>query len=169
MPGALNFSQCRDNRGSWTTEVAINALAAGPWCGGVFTGNRYVCLFTLAQTVAGVGAAGQLFCTHSTDGGNIWSTPVFTGYTGYCSGIARTAQGILVAAVWGAGGTTHTGFLQSRNGGEGWNNEFEFGLAMPDLPLPPTVTALQDTVFCVWVSGNVPQFLASSDGGVTWW
>ena len=167
--GSLQFSQCRGNRSAWTAPSVVTSLAAGPYCGGAYARGRYVCLFTLAATVAGVGAAGELFCTLSSDGGATWSHPVFTGYSGYCSSVVCTAQGILVASVWGAGGTQHTGFLQSHNGGEGWQNLFSYGLAVPDLPVPPVLAAVEDTVFCVWVSGDQPQYLASTDGGVTWW
>lgn len=169
--GPLEFSQCRDNRGSsWTAPVTVTANAQGPYCGGAFIDNRIVCLFSLAQNVSGVGAAGEIYSTFSTDGGATWSAPFFTGFGGQCSGIARTAQGVLVACVWGAGGSTGTGFLQSRNNGEGWHNDFRFGTAVPALPRPAALAALEgtDTVFCVWVSGEQPQFVASVDGGVTW-
>ena len=172
--GVLEFSQCRDNRGvEWTAPTAVTMQAQGPYCGGVWLENGYGCLYSLATNVVGVGAAGDLMWTESTDGGVTWSAPVFTGYTGQCNGIVRTHQGILVAVVQlltpETGGLYGTRFLQSRNGGKGWSSDFAYGYAVPGLPRPPFLAAMEDAVFVVWVTGDQPQFLASLDGGVSWW
>ena len=174
--GPLEFSQCRDNRGAnWTSPIApaglVSATAQGPYCGAAWMDNRTVALFSLAQSVPGLGAAGMLLMSESTDGGDSWSVPNYIGYSGQCSSVAKTAQGVLVAAIWGARGAGDTGttFLISRNGGEGWVRPTIIGgPAPPPLSTPPVLAALEDTVFCIWVTGNQPQFLASTDGGNTW-
>ncbi len=167
----IQFSQCRDNRGAfWTAPRQVTALAQGPYCGGIFAANRYLCLFTLSANTPGVGAANQLLLTTSYDGGVTWSAPIFTGHNGQCSGIAKTAQGALVAAVWGAGGSSDHGttFLRSVNNGEGWAQVGIGSRQPPPLSTPPALVAIEDTLLCVWVSGDQPQFLASMDGGATW-
>ncbi len=180
--GNLEFSQCRDNRGAlWTageddsSSIVITESAQGPWCGGIFVENACICLYSLAQTVPGLAAAGSLCMAKSVDGGQTWAL-TFTGYSGQCGGIARTRQGVLVAVVLttsspisGLPGLFGTAWLQSRNGGEGWANEFKFGLSVPALALPPAIAAQEDIVYTVWVTGDQPQFLASRDGGISWY
>lgn len=168
--GALEFSQCRDNRGAlWTDPRTVTSYAQGPYCGGIWLQNGYGALFSLAADVIGVGAAGELMWTESADGGETWSAPASTGFFGQCSSIVRTAQGIFVACVWGVEGSQNTGFLQSRNNGRGWHNDFVYGTAVPPLEKPPVLAAIEDTVYCLWVTGDQPQYVASSDGGVSWY
>jgi hypothetical protein len=122
----------------------------------------------LAVSVAGFGAAGNLMWTESTDGGQTWSAPVFTGYDGQCNGIVRTAAGVLVALLWTPGPDGGTGFLQSRDRPHSWNHDVGSGRFVPPLTRPPALVALDDTVYVVWVTDDQPQFLASLDGGVSW-
>jgi hypothetical protein len=177
--GNLEFSQCRDNRGEqWTGSgsgsgaVVVTDAAQGPWCGGIFVENAYICLYSLAQTVPGLAAAGSLCLAKSVDGGQTWALS-YTGFSGQCGGIARTSQGVLVAAVLNntpvLPGLYETGWLQSRNNGDGWSNEFKYGLTVPALSMPPAIAAQEDIVYTVWVTGDQPQFLASRDGGVSWY
>ena len=131
-------------------------------------------LYSLAQTVPGLASAGSLCMAKSVDGGPTWALS-YTGYSGQCGGIARTRQGVLVAVVLnntpisGFPGLYGTGWLQSRNNGEGWSNESAPGMSVPALALPPVIAAQEDIVYTVWVTGDQPQFLASRDGGVSWY
>jgi hypothetical protein len=162
--GPIEFSQCRDNQGvNWTAPVTVTSFAQGPYCGGIYTGNKYVCMFSLSPSTTH-GIPGGLYTSTSVDGGVTWGAPVFTGLGGQCNGIIRVKQETLLAVIWD-NGTHGSTWVGSYNGGTGWGSFFQYGFSVPSLTQPPVIATDGDNIFVCWVTGDVPQYIMSTDGG----
>jgi hypothetical protein len=153
---------------------AFTLMGQGPYAGIIYSGNAYSVVYSSAQTAPGRVATG-IYSTFSTDGGATWSMPAFITLGGQCNGICATSQNnyraILISDT-AVGGRYATSLLQGGviTTGVGWSVlSATFANPVPGLSTPACIASFKDNVFIIWVSGNTPQYVYSTDGGFTFY
>lgn len=161
-PGDIEFSQCRDATGTkWTTPVtAISAVALGPWCGGVYVGEGYGCIYTKQVN-------NHIYYADTADPENWVGVGDDTGKIGRVVGATRVSQGVIIGVVWDST-SKKTRCLRSRDLGNTWEIDGSNITGIPDLDTPPCIVSIQSLAFLLWQVSDAPAFLISSDGGSTW-
>lgn len=162
--GDIKFSQCRDSAGTlWTTEVTVVTGATGRFCGGVWTGAKWGCLYRKDSN-------GKAYWIETTDPSS-WpaapGTDVSADVKKYPVGLVALPSGVLVGITWDVDSTFKVFSCHSHDQGATWDEEGTEIKSIPALSTPPAILAFGGYILLYWREAN-QQFMAwSKNGGLT--
>jgi len=159
--GNIEVSRAIKNFGElWTDMVVAVTDARTVYCGGVLTGDGAQLLYLKHSdstvyskfTVDPDNWGGGTGVAHS----NLAGTPV---------GLTYTPSGVLVGLLYQADKKVRV--CRSANGGLKWEI-FPAVALVPAMDTPPALVLIGAYPAIVWVQGDVPNAVLSTDGGETW-